>query len=189
MGFWIGVAFLIACGLGVPVYRKFAHSAMLKNLAWEGASVIPATWSLSGLRLKRARWEGEVEFQPAGIGGGGRRGHLTLIASLGRKTPSLSFYETGRRDASGGEPALPTGDAAFDAKYVVKGDADFARKLLSPEQRERLLRLQEAGGYVWVVSGGLVELGGPLPSDSAGLKRFLEQCDSILDSMAGAIAT
>jgi len=80
-----------------------------------------------------------------------------------------------------GRPGGADGDAAFDAKYVVKGDADFARKLLSPEQRERLLRLQEAGGYVWVISGGLVELGGPLPTDSAGLKRFLEQCDSVLE--------
>ncbi|HEV3026953.1 MAG TPA: hypothetical protein VG457_05230 [Planctomycetota bacterium] len=188
MEFWIGVAFLIACGLGVPVYKKFAHSAMLKNLGWDGASVIPVIWGLSGLRLKRARWEGEVDFEPAGVGGGGRRGHLTLIASLGRKTPSLSFYETGRRDASGGVPAVPTGDAAFDARIVVKGDADFARKLLSSEQRERLLRLQEAGGYVWAISGGIVELGGPLLTDSAGLKRFLELCDSILDAMAGAIA-
>jgi len=34
-----------------------------------------------------------------------------------------------------------------------------------------------------------VELGGPLPTDSAGLKRFLEQCDSVLEGMAGAIAT
>jgi hypothetical protein len=188
MGFWIGVAFLIACGLGVPVYKKFAHSAMLRNLGWDGASLIPVIWGLSGLRLKRARWEGEVEFEPAGVGGGGRRGHLTLIASLGQKTPALSFYDPGRRDASGGEPAVPTGDAAFDARIVVKGDADFARKVLSPEQRERLLRFQDLGGYVWGISGGIVELGGPLLTDGAVLKRFLDQCDSILDAMAGAIS-
>lgn len=187
MGFWIGVAFLIACGLGVPVYKKFAHTSMLRSLQWEGASVIPATWGLSGLRLKRARWEGEVEFEPAGVGGGGRRGHLRLIASLGRKTPSLSFYETGRRDASGGEPAIPTGDAAFDEKYVVKGDAAFAQKLLSPEQRKRLLLLQGVGGYVWAISGGVVEMGGPLLTNRAGLKEFLVLCDEILDAMAGAI--
>ena len=188
MGFWIGVAFLIACGLGMPVYRKFAHAAMLKSLGWEGASVIPVNWGLSGLRLKRARWEGEVEFEPAGVGGGGRRGHLRLIASLGRKTPSLSFYEAGRRDAEGGEPAIPTGDATFDEKIVVKGDADFARKLLSPDQRGRLLRLQELGGYVWAISGGVVELGGPLLTDRARLNEFLVLCDEILDAMAGAIA-
>ncbi len=188
MGFWIGVAFLIACGLGVPVYRKFAHTAMLKSLQWEGASVIPVAWGLSGLRLKRARWEGEVEFEPAGVGGGGRRGHLRLIASLGRKTPSLSFYEAARRDASGGEPAIPTGDAAFDEKVVVKGDADFARKLLSPDQRERLLRLQGVDGHLWAISGGVVELAGPLVTDRARLKDFLVLCDEILDAMAGAIA-
>jgi len=188
VGFWLGVAFLIACGLGVPVYRKFAHSAMLKTVGIEGTSIIPVTWGLSGLRLKRARWEGEVEFEPAGVGGGGRRGHLRLIASLGKKTPSLSFYETGRRDASGGEPAIPTGDAAFDEKYVVKGDADFARKLLSPQQRERLLLLQGVGGYVWAISGGVVEMGGPLLTDRSGLRDFLVLCDEILDAMAGAIA-
>src|SRR5579862_7175334 len=187
MEFWIGVAFLVACGLGVPVYRKFAHSAMLKNLGWEGASVISVTWGLSGLRLKRARWEGEVEFEPAGIGGGGRRGHLRLIASLGRKTPSLSFQETGRAGTPAGEPAVRTGDAAFDATFVVQGDATFARKLLGPEQRERLLRLKEVGGFVWAISGGVVELGGPLLTDGAALKRFLDQCDSVLDAMVGAI--
>jgi hypothetical protein len=189
MGFWIGVAFLVACGLGVPVYRKLAHAAMLRNLTWEGASVLPVTWGLSGLRLKRTRWEGEVEFEPAGIGGGGRRGHLRLIASLGRKTPSLSFYEAGGSDASAGEPAVPTGDVAFDARLVVKGDAVFARKLLGPEQRERLLRLREAGGYVRAISGGVVDLGGPLPTDADGLKRFLDQCDSILDAMVRAIVS
>jgi len=188
MGFWIGVAFLIACGLGVPVYRKLAHSAMLKTLAWEGTSVIPVAWGLSGLRIQRTRWEGEVEFEPPGIGGGGRRGHLRLIATLKRKTPSLSFYETGRRDASGGEPALPTGDAAFDARYVVKGDPDFARKLLGPDQRERLLLLQGVGGYVWAVSGGIVEMGGPLLTDRSRLKDFLVLCDAILDAWAGAVA-
>jgi len=186
MGFWIGVAFLVACGLGVPVCRKLAHAAMLRRLGWEGASVIPVTWGLSGLRLKRARWEGELEFEPGGLGGGGRRGHLRLIASLGRKTPSLWFQEPGRPGRPGEEPAVPTGDTAFDAGFVVHGDADFARKLLGPKQRERLLRLKESGGFVWAVSGGVVELGGPLLSDVAGLKRFLDECDMILDAMVEA---
>jgi hypothetical protein len=186
MGFWVGVAFLVACGLGVPVVRKLVHSAMLKNLRWDGASILPSWWGLSGLRIRRSRWEGEVIFEPAGLGGGGRRGHLRLIASLGRKTPSLSFYETGRRDAAGGDPAIPTGDAAFDAKYAVKGDAEFARRILGAEQRERLLRLQESGGYVWGISGGVVELGGPLLTDGDRLRRFLDQCDGILDAMVGA---
>lgn len=189
MGFWLGVTFLVACGLGVPIFRKMAHSAMLRSLRWDGASVLPALWGLSGLRVKRPRWEGEVVFEPAGLGGGGHRGHLRLIASLGRKTPTLSFYETGRRDASGGEPAIPTGDPAFDAKVAVKGDADFARKILGPDQRERLLRLQESGGYVWAISGGVVELGGPLLGDREGLGRFLDQCDAILDAMAGAVSS
>jgi hypothetical protein len=188
MGFWFGVALLVACGIGVPIGRKFAHAALLKDLAWEGASVIPVFWGLSGLRLKRPRWKGEVAFEAGGLGGGGRRGHLSLVASLGRKTPSLSFYEAGRRDASGGEPPVATGDAAFDSKIAVKGDADFVRKILGPEQRSRLLRLQESGGYVWAVSGGVVELGGPLPTSGPRLREFLDQCDAILDAMAGAVA-
>jgi hypothetical protein len=188
MAFWFGVAFLVLCGIGVPVFRKWAHSAMLKNLGWEGATVLPVSWGLSGLRLRRARWEGEVEFEPAGVGGGGRRGHLRLVASLGRKTPTLALYETGRRDPSGPEPAVPTGDAAFDARYVVKGDAEFARRILGPEQRARILRLQESGGALWAVSGGVVEMVGPLVGEPAALRQFLDQCDAILDAMAGAVA-
>jgi hypothetical protein len=188
VGFWLGVAFLIACGLGVPVFRKLAHTAMLRNLGWDGASVLPATWGLSGLRLRRARWEGEVEFEAAGLGGGGRPGHLVLIASLGRKTPSLALYTAGRRDASGAEPAVPTGDAAFDARFVVKGEAEFARRILGPDQRARLLRLEESGGALRAVSGGVVELVGPLPGGAAALRQFLDQCDAILDAMAGAVA-
>lgn len=190
MTFWIGVAFLIACGIGVPVFRKLAHTRMLKRLGWDGASVMPVTWGLSGLRLQRPRWEGEVEFEAAGVGGGGKRGHLRLIASLKRKTPTLAFYEKGRRDDSAAtEPVIPTGDAAFDAKVSVRGDADFARKILVPEQRERLLRLQETGGTLWAISGGVVELAGPLPTAAADLKRFLDQCDALLDGMAGALTS
>jgi len=190
MEFWIGVAFLIACGIGVPVFRKLAHRRMLTTLGWEGASVMPSTWGLSGLKLQRPRWEGEVAFEPAGLGGGGKRGHLRLVASLKRRTPSLAFYEKGLRDDSAAsEPLIPTGDAAFDAKVSVRGDADFARKILVPEQRERLLRLKESGGYLWAISGGVAELGGPLPTAAADLKRFLDQCDALLDAMAGALAS
>lgn len=190
MTFWIGVSFLIFCVLGLPFARKLTHGSMLKALDWEGASVLPATWGLSGLRLQRARWEGEASFESASFGGGGRRGHLRLIASLKRPTPSLSFYEKGRRDDSAAtEPAVPTGDAAFDAKVSVRGDAALAQKILGPAQRERLMKLQEAGGYLWGISGGVAELGGPLPANREDLKAFLDRCDALLDSMAGALAS
>ena len=55
MEFWIGVAFLIACGIGVPIFRRLAHRRMLTTLGWEGASVMPSTWGLSGLKLQRPR--------------------------------------------------------------------------------------------------------------------------------------
>jgi hypothetical protein len=71
----------------------------------------------------------------------------------------------------------------------VQGDPAFAQKLLGPEQRERLLRLEEAGGHLWCVDGGIVQLGGPLIRENAELKRFLVLCDAILDAMAAGLPT
>lgn len=187
MGFWIGVAFLVLCGLGVPIVRNLIHASMIRNLGWEGASPMPAFWNLQGLRIKRARWEGEVAFEPAGVGGGGRRGHLRLVASLGRKTPDLAFFEAGRSPE--GEPGVPTGDPEFDGKILVKGDEAFVKKLLVPEQRTRLLRLQMAGGHLRALSGGVVELDGPLFTHGPGLREFLDQCDTILDAMVGSVTS
>jgi hypothetical protein len=190
MEYWIGVAFLIACAIGVPYARKLFHDRRLKTLGLDGATVVPSWLGLSGLRLKRARWEGEVEFDPGGLGGGGRPGHLQLTASLGRRTPSVTLHEKGRVNEARlpGTP-IPTGDLTFDAKLIVLGDPAFAQKLLVPEQRERLLRLEAAGGHLWGVDGGIVQLGGPLIRENAELKRFLELCDSILDAMAAGLPT
>lgn len=188
MEFWIGVAFIAVIGLGFPVFQKLAHSHMLRELRMDGVTVLPSLFSYGGLRIKRARWEGEVRFAAPSLGGGGRRGHVELIASLGRTTPTLSFYEKGRRsDAGATEPTVPTGDADFDAAITVRGDAAFAQKLLVPEQRQRLLRLKEAGGYLWGISGGVAELGAPLPRNGAALKNFLESCDAFLDAAAGSV--
>jgi hypothetical protein len=188
MEYWIGVAFLIACAFGAPYARKLQHDRRLKTLGLEGATVVGSWLGLSGLRLKRARWEGEVEFDPGGLGGGGRPGHLQLTASLGRRTPTVRFHEKGRvNEARLPGPPIPTGDAAFDAKILVQGDPTFARQLLGPEQRERLLRLEAAGGHLWCVDGGIVQLGGPLIRGNAELKRFLELCDAILDAMAAGL--
>jgi hypothetical protein len=188
MEFWIGVAFLIACAIVVPYTRKVMHGHRLKTLGLEGATVLPSWFGLSGLRLKRVRWEGEVEFDPGGLGGGGRPGHLQLTASLGRKTPTVRFHEKGRvKESVLPEAPLPTGDAAFDAKILVVGDRAFAQKLLVPEQRERLLQLEAAGGHLWAVDGGIVQLGGPLLRERGELKRFLELCAAILDAMAAGL--
>jgi hypothetical protein len=190
MEYWIGVAFLIACALGVPYARKLLHDRRLKTLGLDGATVVPSWLGLSGLRLKRARWEGEVEFDPGGFGGGGRPGHFLLTASLGRRTPTVTLHEKGRGNEARlpGTP-IPTGDLTFDAKLIVLGDPAFAQKLLVPEQRERLLRLEAAGGHLWGVDGGIVQLGGPLIRENAELKRFLELCDAILDAMAAGLPT
>lgn len=190
MEYWVGVAFLIACALGIPYVRKLLHGRRLKTLGLDGVTVVPSWLGLSGLRLKRARWEGEVEFDPGGFGGGGRPGHLQLIATLGHRTPAVFFHEKGRVDeAKLPEPAVPIGDAAFDAKILVRGDRAFAQKLLAPEQRERLLRLEAVGGHLWSIDGGIVQVGGPLLTDVPELKRFLELCDAILDAMAAGLST
>ncbi len=188
MEFWIGVAFLAACAIVIPYTRKLMHGQRLKTLGLAGATVVPSWFGLSGLRLRRARWEGEVEFDPGALGGGGRPGHLQLTASLGRKTPTVRFHEKDRvKEAALKEAPLPTGDAAFDAKILVEGDPVFARKLLVPEQRERLLQLEAAGGHLWCVDGGIVQVGGPMIRERGELKRFLELCDAILDAMAAGL--
>lgn len=188
MEFWIGVAFLVLCGLGIPGARKVAHDRRLRTLGLDGAAVVPSLFGLSGLRLTRPRWDGEVEFDPGALGGGGRPGHLRLTASLRRPTPALRFHEKGRvSEAALGEPPLPTGDAAFDAKILVQGDRAFAQKLLVPEQRARLLQLEEAGGHLWSVDGGIVLMGGPWIREAGELRRFLELCGAILDAMAAGL--
>jgi hypothetical protein len=188
--FWIGVAFLILVGFVHPVLRRVAHGRMLRNLDMDGVTVMPTFLGYGGLRVTRARWDGEVSFTGPSLGGGGRTGHLELIASLRRPTPTLSLYEKGRRsDAGATEPVVPTGDADFDAAITVRGDAEFAKKLLVPGQRERLLLLKNAGGYLWAISGGVAELGGPLPQDGRTLKDFLELCDAFLHEAAGAVAS
>lgn len=186
MGIWIVAALFVGFSFLVPIVRSRAHASMVKNLGWEGASPIPSFWGLSGLRIRRPRWEGEVAFEPAGLGGGGRRGHLRLVASLGRRTAGLECFEPSTRDDSG--PAIPTGDAAFDAQVVIKGDADLARKIFVPEQRERLLRLRAQGGILRAITGGVVEIDGPLPADGDELRRFLDQCDALVDGMVASVS-
>lgn len=185
MGFWIGVAFLVLGAIGVPIARNLIHAQMVNRLGWEGASPMPVFFGLDGLRIKRARWEGEVAFEPGGIGGGGKRGHLRLVASLGRKTAGIECFEPGTRDES---PAIPTGDAAFDAQIIVKGDAALAKQLFTPEQRERLLLLRLGGGNLRAVTGGVVEIDGPLYTTGHDLRGFLDQCDVLLDAMVASVS-
>lgn len=176
---FIGVAFL------VPLLRHLSHASMLKKLSWEGASPLPSFWGLQGLRIKRARWEGEVAFEQPGIGGGGKRGHLRLVASLGRKTAGIECFEPGTRDDA---PAIPTGDADFDARVIVKGDAGLAKQLFTPEQRVRVLQLHANGGSLRAVTGGVVEVDGPLPANAEDLRRFLDLCDPLMNGMAESVS-
>ena len=98
---WYGVAFLLALGLSVPLFRKVSHARALKKLGMEGVTVSPHFWGLSGLRLRRAGWEGDVRFET-----GGMKGHLLLKANLRRALPSVSFHEKGKLDEARLGPEL-----------------------------------------------------------------------------------
>jgi hypothetical protein len=176
----IGIAFLIACVFGVPLLRKLVHDRTLKGLAMEGVTVLPRFWSLSGLRIERSSWTGEMAFAPAGPSSG-RPGHLRLTASF-KPSPSTPA-------APAPETRVRTGDADFDERILVEGDPAFARKLLGPEMRERLVELDRMGGRVLAIGESTVEIDGPLMSGTPSLKRFLELCDAIVTGTAVAAAS
>jgi len=181
---WIVASLFIGFAFLVPIVRNITHASMLRKLGWEGASPMPSFWHLHGLRIKRARWEGEVAFEHPALGGG-KRGHLRLVASLGRKTAGIECFEPGTRDDA---PAIPTGDADFDARVIVKGDAALAKQLFTPEQRIRVLRLHANGGALRAVTGGVVEVDGPLPATADDLRRFLDLCDAVVDGMVASVS-
>lgn len=170
----IGIVFLIACVFGVPLFRKLAHEQTLKGLGLEGVTVLPRFWTLSGLRIERPRWTGEVAFAPPGPSGG-RPGHLRLRASFQRSASPPPVPAPAAR--------VETGDAEFDQKIRVEGDPAFARKLLSPEMRDLLLELDGLGGRVLEIGETTVEIDGPLMNGEA-LRRFLELCDAIVTGTA-----
>ena len=168
---------LLGCILGVPLLRKKSHEAMLKALQMDGVIVVPRPWMLSGLRVERSRWQADVVFQEARMGGG-RPGHLRYRATF---TPPLP--PPGGRTS---EPVVSTGDPQFDQKISVEGDPAFARKLLVPEMRERMIRLDGMGGRVLAIGEGFVEIDGPLLARTPELRRFLELCDAIVDATVAA---
>jgi hypothetical protein len=174
--YFIGIAFLLACVFGVPLLRKRAHEGMLRHLEMEGMTIVPGFWSLSRLRIDRPKWKGEVCFQAARAGGG-RPGHLRFLAEIRDPIPVISGAPEAR---------VRTGDDEFDLKISVEGDPEFARKLLVPIMRERLMRLDEIGGRVLAIGEGTVEIAGPLPVRAADLKKFLELCDAIVDGTVAA---
>jgi hypothetical protein len=173
----LAAVFLLGCIFAGPLLLRRGHEAMLKSLAMEGVTVVPGSWTLSGLRFDRPRWNAEVLFQPARLGGG-RPGHLRFRATFAPAPPPPA----GRRS----EPAVPTGDPEFDQKIAVEGDPVFARKLLVPEMRERLIRLDGMGGRVAAIGEGFVEIDGPLLGRPPELKAFLELCDAIVDATVAA---
>jgi hypothetical protein len=175
LAIWIGIGFLAACVFTMPLLRKLAHERMLQGLQLEGASRVPRLLGLSGLRVERRDWKGDLVFEAARLGGG-HPGHLRVLALFAK--PLQPIRE--------GAP-IQTGDAEFDRKIAVEGDAAFAKKFLGPEMRERLMDLDRLGGRVLAIREESIEIDGPLPADAASLRRFLELCDVII-SGAGAAA-
>ncbi len=170
----IGIGFLIACIFGVPLLRKLSHDRMLRKLQIEGATRVPRLLGLSGLRIERSAWKGDVVFEAARLGGG-HPGHLRVLAEFAKPLRPI------REDAS-----IRTGDDAFDRKIVVEGDPGFARKFLVPEMRERLLQLDRLGGRVLAIREESMEIDGPLPAAAADLQRFLVLCDGIISGAGSA---
>lgn len=173
----IGVGFLVVCLFGVPLVRKLLHEQMLSRMAFEGARIIRRFWSLSGLRIERPGWKGEVVFQSAPLGGG-RPGHLRLLAEFRTTAPSRPTRDNA---------PIRTGDESFDRKIAVEGDPAFAKRFLGPEMRDLLLQLDRMGGRILAIGEGALEIDGPLLSDPASLRQFLELCDDIV-SGAGLAA-
>jgi hypothetical protein len=173
--YFVGIAFLLACVFGVPFLRKKGHESMLRELGLEGVTIVPQFWSLSGLKIERPKWKAEVSFQPPRAGGG-RPGHLQYMAEFRTPVPLTAAAESPVR----------TGDDEFDRKITVEGDPAFARKLLSPAVREKLMSLDGIGGRVNAIGEGTVEIFGPLPQRSEDLRKFLELCSAIVDATVSA---
>jgi len=174
VAYCLGIAFLLACAVGVPMLRKLSHERTLKELGMEGLTLVPRLWTLSGLRIDRPAWNAEVVFEPARPGGG-RAGHLRLFANF---QPHLVFAAE--------KAVIRSGDEEFDRKIAIEGDAAFAKKFLVPEMRERLTRLDQMGGRVQAIGEGTIEIDGPLLGDPAALREFLELCGGIVDGTVAA---
>jgi hypothetical protein len=171
LAFCLAIGFLAGCIFSMPLVRKVLHERTLKELGMEGMTIVPRFWTPSGLRIERARWQGEVFFEPAKIGGG-HPGHLRLRAEFKRAAPAAP--------SSGDASPIQTGDPEFDRMIAVSGDRAFARKLLVPEMRERLVKLDQMGGRVIAIGEETVEIDGPFLGRPPELKRFLELCDAIV---------
>jgi len=172
---FVALGFLAACILSVPLASKMIHERMLRRLGLEGTKIVPHPWTLSGLELLREGWRCLVAFEARGVGGG-HPGHVSVRAEF-----------TGR-GGLGASPTVPppeeesiqTGDEAFDRMIRVTGNPAVARKLLSPDMRERLLALDRMGGQVTELGRDALEIRGPLLHRPEDLRRFLELCDSIV---------
>lgn len=171
----IGIAFLIFCVFGVPLLRKLAHEQVLRQVAIDGVTLIPRFWTLSGLRLERSRWSGEMAFRASGPTSG-RPGHLRLVATFKHPMAIPAAAASGTK--------VETGDPEFDARIRVEGDPVFAKKVLVPEMRLSLVELDRMGGHLLSISGSTIEIDGPLFRRPEELKTFVELCDSIITRTA-----
>jgi hypothetical protein len=121
---WVGVAALPALLLAGPIWRRIAHDRALRALAIEGAAVVPNGWGLSGLRIARPRWDGELRFTDTPIWGG-RPGHVRFTATF-REAPRTDRLQGpgSALEALGAQVAL-TGERGLDVAGPLP--ADLAR--------------------------------------------------------------
>lgn len=176
----LGIALIVGLALVKPVWTRRRHLRVLRGGLIEGAVAVPRVASLSGLRIERPAWKGVVEFEQPWEGAG----HALFRADLGRPTPDLVFHVHEGAVAAPGLRA--TGDPAFDARIAVAGDPDFARQVLGPGVRSRLLALVEGGSRVRYIGRGAIEVVGPMPRDAAACRAFLESCASFTEDVIGS---
>jgi hypothetical protein len=119
----LGIVFLIACLLGVPLLKRILHERAIRRLGMDGVTVVPSFWSLSGLRFQRPGWKGIASFEADGIGGTSR-GHLRFKAELTRPGKrEIGPEQLARLDQLGGRVrAVGEGSVEIDGPLFTRPD-------------------------------------------------------------------
>lgn len=118
---WVGIAAVPLLFFAGPVYRRVVHRRALRRLSIEGLAVVPNGLGLSGLRISRAGWDGELRFEDAPVWGG-RPGHVRFSAALRRPARTENLQGPGAAlEAMGAQVALE-GDRGLEVSGPAPQD-------------------------------------------------------------------